>query len=317
MPEPADRAREWTLEQTTKSLFFHQKLHEWGLVEVAQAVEAFDGSQVRWELTELRISERAWNRVIHSGIAPVRVFAHPEVLQQIPRSVGYYRMLAMVSQKSMKRVKLDTEPYELGKSLPDAATAHLLARHLNDIICRVVETEATSPIRARELDLWRAMAADSQAQGAWQNAKGSEYELVVRQLLAAQLAARKLLEAQDASSLKLLGGSVIYFGADPDIRLEKDGKWLSVIEVKGGIDSAGAHERLGASIKTLRDCKAREPECITILLLRKGTLTEGVKERIERSQQDITHWFTIEDLLDDERMREEFVEAFIAHAPLE
>jgi len=85
-----EQAESWKQEQIAKSLFFHQKLHEWGLLEVAHAVESFDGSSVEWEISDLQISERAWSRVIHSGIAPVRVFAHPVVLQSIPRSVGYY-----------------------------------------------------------------------------------------------------------------------------------------------------------------------------------------------------------------------------------
>jgi hypothetical protein len=189
MPKDPAKFEDWAQEQTAKSLFFHQKLHEWGLLEVARAIEAFDGSRVEWNLQDLCISEHAWNRVIHGGIAPVRVFAHPAVLQSIARSVGYYRMLAMVSQKSMKNVGLDTEPYEQGKA-PDEEVALRLARHLNRIICRVVETETDPRINAREIDLWRGMAAGSQAQGAWQNAKGSEYETVVRQLLTARLVAR-------------------------------------------------------------------------------------------------------------------------------
>jgi hypothetical protein len=306
-----ERAEAWKQEQITKSLFFHQKLHEWGLLAVAQAVESFDGNSVEWRLSDLQISERAWNRVIHSGIAPVRVFAHPAVLQSIPRSVGYYRTLAMVSQKSMKRVNLDTEPYELGKSLPDEQTARQIARHLNQVICRVVETEVEPRVDARELDLWRAMAAGSQAQGAWQNAKGSKYEVIVRQLIAAQLASRNLIVEQDASRLVLNDEREVIFGADPDISLWRGRKLLAAVEVKGGIDPAGAHERLGASIKTLRDCRARESDCVTLLLLRKGTLTSGLEERLSQSKEDITRWFTIEDLLDDEKVLDEFINLFL------
>jgi len=91
MPKDPAKFEDWAQEQTTKSLFFHQKLQEWGLLEVARAIEAFDGSRVEWNFQDLCISEHAWNRVIHGGIAPVRVFAHPAVLQLIARSVGYYR----------------------------------------------------------------------------------------------------------------------------------------------------------------------------------------------------------------------------------
>jgi hypothetical protein len=305
-----ERAEAWKQEQITRSLFFHQKLHEWGLLAVAQAVESFDGNSVEWRLSDLQISKRAWNRVIHSGIAPVRVFAHPAVLQSIPRSVGYYRTLAMVSRKSMKNVGLDTEPYEQGKA-PDKEVALSLARHLNRIICRVVETETDPRINAREIDLWRGMAAGSQAQGAWQDAKGSEYEVIVRQLIAAQLASRNLIAKQDASRLTLHDEREVIFGTEPDISLRKGGNLLAAVEVKGGIDPAGAHERLGASIKTLRDCRARESSCVTLLLLRKGTLTKGLKKRLSQSKEDITRWFTIGDLLDDEKVLDEFIDLFL------
>jgi hypothetical protein len=50
MPKDPAKFEDWAQEQTTKSLFFHQKLHEWGLLEVARAIEAFDGSRVEWNL---------------------------------------------------------------------------------------------------------------------------------------------------------------------------------------------------------------------------------------------------------------------------
>jgi len=59
----------------------------------------------------LGISQKAWNKVIHRGIKPVLIFAHPQVLMSVSRAVGYYRMLAMVSQKSMNRVALPGTRY--------------------------------------------------------------------------------------------------------------------------------------------------------------------------------------------------------------
>jgi hypothetical protein len=78
------RHQTWFLDQLTKSEFFHQKLHEWKMLSVAEAVEAFRGETLRWNLPDLGISEAAWNRVIHRGIKPVTVFAHPQVLMTIP-----------------------------------------------------------------------------------------------------------------------------------------------------------------------------------------------------------------------------------------
>jgi hypothetical protein len=48
-----------------------------------------------------------------------------------------------------------------------------------------------------------------------------------------------------------------------------------------------------------------------LLLLRKGTLTSGLVERLDQSKEDITRWFAIEDLLNDERQLEEFINLFL------
>ncbi|MEA2076310.1 MAG: hypothetical protein U9O85_11425 [Euryarchaeota archaeon] len=70
---PSDEEKEsWTIDQITKSEFFHQKLHEWGLLEN-------------------------------------------------PKRIGYYRKLAMVSQKSMSRVGLSINIHKGGKGLRDFA----------------------------------------------------------------------------------------------------------------------------------------------------------------------------------------------------
>ena len=105
MPQGPSGVREvWAVDQLAKSEFFHQKLHEWGMLEVANLIDLVRGEDLVWVVGKLGISEKAWARVIHRGIKPVTVFAHPDVLIDVPRAVAYYRMLAMVSQKSMARV---------------------------------------------------------------------------------------------------------------------------------------------------------------------------------------------------------------------
>jgi len=54
---PSDKEKEsWTIDQITKSEFFHQKLHEWGLLEIAYELEAIRGEELEWNLKELNIS---------------------------------------------------------------------------------------------------------------------------------------------------------------------------------------------------------------------------------------------------------------------
>jgi hypothetical protein len=79
-------------------------------------------------------------------------------------------MLAMVSQKSMSRLRLPVNAFEDGTRAPTQDKAQRIAYHLNSIISRLVEGDEV--IRLREMDIWRGMAAGAQAQGSWQNAKG-------------------------------------------------------------------------------------------------------------------------------------------------
>ena len=137
----SSRRETWRLDQFAKSIFFHQKLHAWELIEVAEQIESVSGENLNWGLDKLHISLKAWNKIIHNGIKPVVVFAHPEVLTTIEKSVSYYRMLAMVSQKSMNQVGLRTTRFEQTTSLPDSKIAKPIAQRLNRIVSNLIETD--------------------------------------------------------------------------------------------------------------------------------------------------------------------------------
>lgn len=161
--------RAWNADQNAKSEFFHEKLHEWGLLEIVDQLEQVRGEQLAWDLNALGISEQAWNKVVHSGIKPILLFAHPDILTTEIGVVSYYRMLAMVSQKSMNNVGLSITRYETGEVLPSPEKANALASHLNQIVSELVQ--ADEKIDAREFFLWRGMTAGAQAQGSWGNSK--------------------------------------------------------------------------------------------------------------------------------------------------
>lgn len=104
----------WGLDQLAKSDFFHQKLHEWKLIEVAKQIEKLRGEKFIWNQALLGITETTWNKIIHRGIKPIVVFAPPNVLQNIKGATAYYRMLAMVSQKSMSQISGAIIAYDTG-----------------------------------------------------------------------------------------------------------------------------------------------------------------------------------------------------------
>jgi len=55
----------WLIDQLTKSQFFHQKLHEWELLDIIYELESIKGENLDWDLENLSISTISWNKVIH------------------------------------------------------------------------------------------------------------------------------------------------------------------------------------------------------------------------------------------------------------
>lgn len=305
---PSDEEKEsWTIDQITKSEFFHQKLHEWGLLEIAYELEGIKGEVFEWNREELGITDRAWNKAIHRGIKPVRVFAHPEVLIQNPKRIGYYRMLAMVSQKSMSRVGLSINKYEGGKGQLNDETALHISKHLNKIVSILIEHD--EKIDTREFDLWRGMAAGSQAQGSWQNTKGDRAEVVIKDLVERRIREKKLVVEEISRGkgeiLKLRAGRQFVLGSEPDIGVYKKGLIQIAVEIKGGIDPAGVLERFGAALKSLRRAKQENSKSITVLVMQGISLTTKAEEEIQNSESIIDYFFTIEDIIGNEKVRKD------------
>jgi hypothetical protein len=307
-PQVPVGAREaWAIDQLAKSEFFHQKLHEWGMLEVANRIDLVRGEDLVWQCSELGISERAWARIIHRGIKPVAVFAHPQVLIQIPHAVAYYRMLAMVSQKSMARVGLATAGHETGQSSLSLEQAAAFAGHLNRIISSLVEADET--VDPREFDLWRGMAAGSQAQGSWGNTKGDRIEVVIRGILQRRIREMDLAvaESADESQIELRDGRMAVFADEPDFALYRHGRIEAAIEIKGGIDNAGVLERVGAAVKSLGRARRENPEAITILVIQGVSMSPKAYEDLEGNRDTVNRWFLVEDVLEDDAVRDELL----------
>jgi hypothetical protein len=275
------------------------------LLEIAYEIERIKGEELNWDNTKLNISDNAWNKVIHGGVKPVTVFAHPNVLMSNPKRVGYYRMLAMVSQKSMDNVGISITKYEEGKEELSSDIALQIARHLNGIISDLISADEV--IDAREFDLWRGMSAGTQAQGSWQNEKGFEAARLISEILIKHIRAKGLISATLATSRFLLkDGRELVIGKEPDIGIyDRTGKILTAVEIKGGIDTAGVLERLGAALKSLSRAKRENPQSITILVVPSVAATETFKRDIKASK-DIDYYFAHEELINNPSKQEEF-----------
>lgn len=289
--------RAWSADQLAKSQFFREKLHSWEMMQVAETIDAVQGEDLPWELADFGISQRSWDRVVHRGIKPVTVFAHPTVLQTITRAVTYYRMLAMVSQKSMNNLGLPVTRYESGEKQPDATQATALALHLNQVISSLVEMDGN--IDAREFDLWRGMAAGTQAQGSWQNLKGQRVELQVKSLIRQRLREKGLIQTEQGNRIELTNGRFLHFADEPDIALYESNLIQVAIEIKGGIDTAAILERVGAAIKSLSRAKEENPAAHTVLLMPEVSFTQQASLDLLNNQNAVNYWFTVEAMLNN------------------
>jgi hypothetical protein len=78
-----------------------------------------------------------------------------------------------------------------------------------------------------------------------------------------------------------------------------------VLEVKGGIDTAGVHERRGATLKSLVDAQQANPNSVRILILQGVSLTAAARKKQESDRPIVSHWFASEDILENEEIREQ------------
>ena len=299
----------WLTDQLTKSSFLHQKMHQYGLIEVADEIEKLKGERLDWADKEgLGISAGAWNKVIHRGIKPVRVFAHPEILSTLPRAVSYYRGLAMVSQKSMGRIRLATNTHEreMAPRPPETGKASTLAKRFNELISALLETDEN--INAREFDIWRGITAGVQADGSWRNIKGDKAEELIRTLVSNRLKSRRLIKSSNDENTEFVlnDGRHVSFASEPDIKMTKQGLILKAVEVKGGIDSAGVLERLGAAIKSFSRVKKDHPSAKTILVMYKSAMTQRAENDIASNRSAIDFFMQIEDVLETEEANNRF-----------
>ena len=94
------------------------------------------------------------------------------------------------------------------------------------------------------------------------------------------------------------------FSSEPDISIIKEGQLQIAVEVKGGIDTSGVLERVGAAIKSLK--RAKEENAITILIMQGAAFSSKAQKDIELSKDVIDYFFLFEKMIAEEETREDF-----------
>ncbi|MGQ9632304.1 MAG: hypothetical protein ACUVXI_18615 [bacterium] len=105
--------------------------------------------------------------------------------------------------------------------------------------------------------------------------------------------------------MQLKDGRIVIFADEPDVAIYQDNEILSAVEIKGGIDTVGVLERVGAAIKSLRRAREENPRSTTVLILQGVSITQKARSDLEINRDAVNHWVTIEDILENESKREE------------
>lgn len=246
------------------------------------------------------VSGRALERVRELNLSPHVVFAHPDFLVKEPRSIQYYRNLALLPQKGLQRLAFGTVALESGRGRLSRARAQLLAKVLNGLISLQIESNPEWTFEKAETAA--LLNLGSQINGSWRNAIGGEGSRQIRGLLTSILAeegviatfefadGRRVQPPLDAAlaaelvrTILVKNGCTVTFAPEPDVSVrDATGLLVGTMEVKYGSDPAGALERYGAARKSF-EAAVRENARVQNLYIA-NAITAEVRKRIDEDR---------------------------------
>ena len=301
-----------------RSLFFHRRLRESKLQKLIELVSQLDAPSYDWsDLEGLGISKSAWAYAQGKGFPACQIFCHPDVIQANPRLIAYYRGVAGLPLKGIAKLAFSTASLEARRGKLSPERARRLAASLNEVISAIVDSDPTYSV-ADAILLLHATTG-TMIDGSWRNRVGEEATRQVKEMIARYFLREGLMaqaiglqgeEIEPSSQLPIgeitgfvtNNGYKVTFGSEPDVEAQgPDGELIGAIEVKGGIDPAGALERYGAAKKTFDKALNRNPRAFTMYLA--SCITPTVRERID-ANRTIRKVFNLTEILfnEDERL---------------
>ena len=320
-----------------RSTFFHTKLHEYQTLEFPALIRQLipHANNFNWnDYKSWGISEHAHHLIINSELKPIQVFCHPRLIREFPKLVAYYRNVAVLSQKATRYLsQINPKKFEDGSKTEIAETqAFKLTQLFNEHVSLIIDSALG---KFEEADLHGILFASTGAQieGAWRNAIGDEAEKAVQRMLTQEVIRRKLFHAlikrddntiitltdteiegvlhyiKSFRGIMLTNQKSIIFSSEPDISiLDRNGKTLLVIEIKGGTDPAGALERYGAAKKSLEASLKENPTARTYLIA--SCITEEVEARIQ-ADETISQYTNLTEVITQDEKRQAFLKYII------
>lgn len=315
-----------------RSTFIYNRLRSedyFGLFMKIRKFSRIEGSKLNWdERSKWGIGDEAWQILTTNRIDPMLVFLHPKVLQLHSVYLKYYRSVAMIPQKGMKALsgvsnidKIEDGKVEAGKI--SAQQVDRLVRTINETLSLIVAL--ASDINEKQIEGMMYATAGTKIDGSWRNQIGAEGERVVRKIILNELFAHNEISSienrkdvlteiahwdvnsdiDDVKKVHLVNGYSILFSSEPDVTMYSNtGSIVGVIEIKSGLDPAGALERLGAMLKSFENTLDEYPEAVTILVA--SCITKELDKRLNASMVVRQRYLTT-DITSSENDKRKFV----------
>lgn len=258
-------------------------------------------------LSVLLISQAAWDYVTKADIEPRMVFAHPDLLRAHPETSFYYRGIALLSLKRVRKgAGTGVKNWESGDRVRPVSEdeAVRVCQFYNSVTSSIIEGTTKWTLSNGYRNILNTMGIT--LDGMFRNVIGQDAEKLIKTKLADWLDENGLvLERKSAKRFSLSKGIVMTYGSEPDILFERDNDTVATIEIKGGKDPAGALERLGAMQKSFSETPV---QCQNFLIA--GVVTDEMSTRLRQLRVKV---FILDDLLDDDSWNA-FVTELFHHA---
>ena len=272
------------------------------------------------------ISQSAWEHVHSLGLGPAQVFCHPDMLAEEPFISLYYRGISGLSLKEVAEQARAVSTWErepetrARKPSVSAEAARQVAGLYNSFISSIIENTADWTLENGYRNIIASMGISFD--GSMRNKMGELPERRLRRLLLQYVVEAGLLvnpEYPSATDLPdnpasgryvLADGIMMEFSSEPDVAFLRGELLEATIEIKGGIDPAGALERLGAAEKSAQAAIEVNTRCKNFLVA--GVITPEMRRRLDQSRL-FEKDFQLVELLSSEKRQLEFFDEIFNH----
>lgn len=308
-----------------RSSFFDAVISNMEIRNMIKKIHNVESASIWSNVKSFGISEAAWKVVVNKRIKPEKIFAHPEWIQKYPSWLLYYRNLAVIPQKGVKKMVYSSIDKVENGIIPKNFHHKIneIIELYNSSISFIIETSIDFSEDSIEPIIYSSIG--SAINGSWLNKIGEQAELSVKRIIVKCILEKKIFEnvvfkngaftnnlqeiemnMDFIKEIKMKNKRIMYFTSEPDVYIkdETDITLLSV-EIKGGKDKAGALERYGAAKKSFEEVRKENAKVETILVT--NCMTKEVEKRIQKDML-IDKTYELEDMMQSEHIKNGFIE---------